>query len=96
MKKLTQKQQQMINNYEYSIMRYGYRGLCDCYKNCSWAKQHAENIILKEMCNNNGYEYTIIGFNSCTFSCAYKYRKNGIEYLVYHTHANKYEIEIGG
>lgn len=92
MKKLTQKQLQMINNYKYAR----YDSLAQCYKNCSWAKEKAENEILREMCNNNGYDYRICGFNSCTFSCAYRYKDNqGYEHLVYHTHINRFDFIVG-
>ena len=92
--KLTQKQQQLLNNYNNAK----YDNLHQAYNNCSYAKIRAWQNILDEMRNNNGYNIRITGFNSCVYSCAYKYQIfNGDEIitkLVYHTHANKYEFII--
>ena len=92
MKKLTQKQLQMINNYKYAR----YDSVDYCYKKPSYYKQMAESKIFDEMYNNNGYDYRICGFNSCTFSCAYRYKDNqGYEHLVYHTHCNRFDFIVG-
>lgn len=92
MKKLTQKQLQMISNYKYA--RYDTIG--QLYKNASCYKWRAENNILNEMQNNNGYDYRVCGGNSCTFSCAYRYKDNdGYEHLVYHTAYNRFDFIVG-
>ena len=87
---MTKRQQQMVNNYNNSNM---YR-LSDLYTTCSFYKTRAEQMILNEMLDNNGYDYKICGGNSCTFSCAYKMVKDNHEILVYHTHCNRYEIVL--
>lgn len=92
MKKLTQKQIQMINNYKNAR----YYTIGELYKNASCYKWRAENDILSEMRNNGGYDYRVCGGNSCTFSCAYRYDdKQGQTHLVYHTHCNRYDFIIG-
>lgn len=92
MKKLTKKQQQMIASYKYA--RYSTIG--ELYKNASCYKWQAENSILREMRENSGYDYRVIGGNSMTFSCAYRYDdKQGQTHLVYHTAYNRYDFVIG-
>lgn len=92
MKKLTKRQIQMINNYKYAR----YYSVDECYEKASYEKQRAENIILNEMYKNKGYNYRICGFNSMTFSCAYRYKdKDCMEHLVYHTAYNKFDFIIG-
>ena len=92
--KLTQKQQNLLNNYNNAK----YDNLRQAYKTCSDAKIISYQNILDEMRKNNGYNMRITGANSCVYSCAYKYQifndDNIITKLVYHTHANKYEFII--
>lgn len=93
MKKLTQKQQQMITNYKYAR----YSSIDECYNNASCFKYRAEQQIKNEMFNKSGYDYRVCGFNCNFFTCAYRYKdENGVEYLVYHTAWNRYEIELQG
>lgn len=92
MKKLTQKQLQMVNNYLSSDMH----SLSDLYKNCSYAKTRAEYLIKFEMKKVCGYGYRVCGGNSMCFTCAYCYdtRENGNinTHLVYHTAYNRYDF----
>ena len=92
MKKLTQKQQQMLNNYNNSDMY----SLQDLYKTCSVAKTRAEYLIKEEMRKIGGYGYKVCGGNSNCFTCAYCYdsRENGNinTHLVYHTAYNRYDF----
>lgn len=105
MKKLTQKQQQMIENYRHALNYYGCRELKDVYKSCSTAKTRAEIFIKNEMQDINkvtnlyASDYTIIGYNSSMFSCAYSvydWQPKATEYtrraIVYHTAYNRYII----
>ena len=105
MKKLTKKQQQMVRNYDRVFEYYGKKELKDVYKSCSVDKTRAEYFIKNEMQNitNVGHllasDYTVIGHNCMTFSCAYtvyafqpktdRYRRRAI---VYHTAYNRYII----
>lgn len=92
MKKLTQKQLQMLRNYENSDMY----SLHDLYKTCSYAKTRAEWLIKAEMRENGGYDYRVCGGNSMCFTCAYRYDdKQGQTHLVYHTAYNRYDFVIG-
>ena len=87
---MTKKQLQMVNNYYNSTMHDIY----DLYDRPSYYKIRAEQMILNEMLDNNGYDYRICGGNSCTFSCAYRMIKGNHEILVYHTAQNRYEIVL--
>lgn len=92
MVKLTKKQQQMLNAYNYSDMH----SLRDLYKSFSNAKARAEYFILEEMKKCCGYGYKVCGGNSMCFTCAYCYdsRENGNinKHLVYHTAYNRYDF----
>ena len=92
MVKLTKKQQQMINAYNYSDMH----SLRDLYKSYSNAKAREEYFILDEMRKIGGYGYKVCGGNSMCFTCAYCYdsRENGNinTHLVYHTAYNRYDF----
>lgn len=93
MKKLTQKEIGMINNYKRAYMS----SISELYKNASSAKWRAENYIIGEMVGKNGYDYRVIGGNSMTFSCGYQYKdKDNMTHLVYHTAYNRYDIMVGG
>lgn len=93
MKKLTQKEIGMINNYKRAYMS----SISELYANASYRKYNAEQNIISEMVSKNGYAYRVIGGNSCTFSCAYQYKdKDNMTHLVYHTAYNRYDIMVGG
>ena len=72
-------------DYMWAVNKYGYRDLCDCYKNPSWAKVRAEREIVEEICNKGGYGYSVISYNISMFTCGYLYRHNGDTYFVIHT-----------
>lgn len=103
MKQLTKKQQQLAQNYFNTLKRYGKRNLRDVYKTFSSAKFLAEQDILQEMKNYNkkasswvACDYTVVGYNSNMFSCAYAIRSiytDIIEAIVYYTPYNKYIIQ---
>lgn len=93
MKKLTQKEIGMINNYKRAYMS----SISELYKNASYRKYNAEIMIINEMDRRNGYDYRVIGGNSMTFSCGYQYKdNNNMTHLVYHTAYNSYDIMVGG
>lgn len=88
---MTKKQQIMLRNYNYANDTTIY----EAYERPSYYKVRAEQRILDEMRNNNGYDYRICGHNSCTFSCAYQYRDDKqLLHLVYHTAYNRYDFVI--
>lgn len=88
--KLNKKQRQLFYNYKNSNMH----SLRDLYIHCSYEKQDAEQDIIREMLDANGYGFKICGGNSCTFSCAYCYDLDGFTHLVYHTYANKHDFIV--
>lgn len=91
MKKLTKKEQEILNRY-YNSRNYS---LGDIYKSYSFEKGRAEAIIKNEMQKKDGWGYKILGANSNTFSCAYCYSNEfGEIVLVYHTAYNKKEFII--
>ena len=103
MKQLTKKQQQLAQNYFNARKSYGERTLNDVYKTFSSAKYWAEQDIFQEMKNYNkkaspwvACDYTVVGYNSMMFSCAYAIRSiytDIIEAIVYYTLYNKYIIQ---
>ena len=89
--RLTEGERHIITMYYYSKATR----LDQVYKNYSVYKTRAEYFILKEMEENSGEDYRIIGHNCNTFSCGYRYKDNeGKEWLRYHTRSNAYNIPI--
>lgn len=90
MRELRGKRAEMvIRNYERRLISSGYDSVYKVYKSCSVYKTRAEYFIINEMHENGGYEYCILGANTCTFSCAYHCG----DWLVYHTRDNVYKIK---
>ena len=105
MKKLTKKQQQMVENYYYALNHYGTRVVRGCYKKPSVYKTRAEYFIKNEMNDLNKNpelycgDYTVISYNTTKFTCGYVvYNLSQIgvvgerRALVIHTHCNRYII----
>lgn len=105
MKKLTNKQQQMVERYYNALNRYGVRDVRDCYKTPSVYKTRAEYFIKNEMNDLNKNpelhcdDYTVTSYNTSKFSCGYVvYNLSQIGFvgerraLVIHTHCNRYII----
>ncbi len=108
MKKLTKKQEQMLENYESMLGRYGLRELNDVYDSYSIYKAQAQAHIKNEMQDINkithlfASDYTITGYNCMMFSCAYTVYDWKVAYkdrltkraIVYHTAYNRYIIPL--
>lgn len=71
-----------------TLAKYGLRYLDDVYTNYSTAKAIAEKNITNLENELNGYNYTIHGANSCTFSCSFETK----EFIYYFTKNNNYII----
>lgn len=92
---MNKKQAEIISNYNYYANTKGYRTIFDAYSKPSSAKINAYYSIKAECDNVNGYGYTVLGASSHFFSCAYKFDdESGITHLIYHTHANRYDIAM--
>lgn len=89
----TKKAQQLIENWERSPW---YRSIWDCYEKPSRAKIDAYYECIEQMRNDNGDGGCITGFNTCTFTFAYKRtnKETGVVQLVYITPYNQYEIDL--
>ena len=59
------------------------KGKRDAYKTC---KEKQEMY--------DGYDFRITGNNRYTFSCAFKYKIDGVEYLYYMTKGGDYDISL--
>ena len=92
MGKMTKKNRGFYNNY----MRAEATRLSDVYGNYSYRKARAEEAILREMDELNGFNPKITGNNSSHFSMAFMYpcTETGEIRLRYHTHANVYDFSI--
>lgn len=55
-------------------------------------KERAENDIIREMVDNNGYCYRIISSNGFMFTCGYMMNTENGTVLVYHTKTKRVEI----
>lgn len=47
------------------------RTIYDCYDNPSRAIEKAEADIISTMLNENGYNYKVLSYNRCIFTCCY-------------------------
>nr|DAT33547.1 MAG TPA: hypothetical protein [Caudoviricetes sp.] len=88
----------LLEYYRRAINTHGYRIVHDCYDKPSAAKDAAENRILNEMIERNGYGYTVTGYNCMRFSCAYLFPhpEDGNLILCYETPAHTYYIDAAG
>ena len=68
--------------------------LDNVYGRYSVYKARAEKMILDEMESVGGYDYRITSHNCSFFSCAYRFVRDGVEYLVYHTASSRAEFPI--
>ena len=83
---MTKKELSMLQNYEWSVSRYGYRTIWQAYGNCSYNKEKAYcNIeseyqddsalfgipMDKEMFEFRKYGLTVVNTNSSFFTMAY-------------------------
>lgn len=87
---MTKKQMELVERYNSAE----HASVWSCYGKPSWNKVGAEREILDEMNANDGWGYRVTSYNTFHFSCAYKYMKDGMETLVYHTSANRWEIPL--
>ena len=88
----------MLEAYRNAVDNYGYRTVHSCYSKPSNAKDDAEKKIWREMRERNGYGYTVTGYNSMTFSCAYlfSHSEDGNLILCYETPYHTYYIDATG
>ena len=70
------------------------RTLDECYSRHSEAKENADFWCRERMVKCDGYDYRICTFNSQMFTCGYRFKKNGVEYLVYETPMHVYKIRL--
>lgn len=88
----------LLESYRRAVKMRGYRQVHDCYSKPSAAKDAAENSIWQEMVDRHGYGYTITGYNSMMFSCAYLFPhpEDGNLILCYETPYHTYYIDAAG
>ena len=96
-KNTTQKGQRILRAYEHAK----YDDIRKAYGKPSSHKIEAFNEIVKEMNDAGGKDMRITGAGSDYFSCAYKVRDgacinngHGFDYIIYHTHVNRYCVEV--
>lgn len=74
-----------MNKYEMdyynAYKRSVWESVRDAYVRPSTAKVSIEKEIISRMEKCNGYDYRIISKNGYFFSCAYRTKENGVEYL---------------
>ena len=83
-------------DYMWAVNKYGYRYLCDCYKNPSGAKMSAERAIENEIYSKDGYGYSVISYNTSIFTCGYLFRKDDELWFAVHTPSYYGEIKVEG
>ena len=86
----TQKAEGMIWSYQ----RATEGDIYEAYTSPSYSKVKAFNDIRREMVECGGYGLRVTGHNSSFFSCAYLKDEDNKTVLVYHTYANKYEMDF--
>lgn len=68
-------------SYYNAYNRSGYHSVREAYARPSTKKVSIEEEIISRMENCHGYDYRIISKNDSFFSCAYRTKENGLEYL---------------
>lgn len=88
----------LMESYHHAIITHGYRTVHSCYGKPSDAKDDAEKKIWRDMRERNGYGYTVTGYNSMVFSCAYLFHhpEGGNPILCYETPSHTYYIDAAG
>lgn len=90
---MTKKEQNLLDNYNYSVNCYGIRYLKDVYKNPSIAKRNAWQYIYNEATRNQGKRLTVVSYNSNFFTAAYYVEMDEAKSILhYHTPYHHYEI----
>lgn len=87
---MNKKQKTLCDNYNHAK----YTSINELYKKPSFYKTRAEHLILKQMLDENGTDYRVIGGNSQVFSCAYRYFDQNNWHLRYFTAYNTYDFII--
>ena len=70
------------------------RTLEECYSSHSRAKENADFWCRARMVECGGYDYRICTFNSQMFTCGYRFKEKGVEYLAYETPMYTYKIRL--
>lgn len=88
----------LLESYRHAVNAFGYRCLRDCYDKPSGAKYAAEFRIVNEMLDRKGYGYTVTGYSTMMFSCAYLFLhpEDGNLILCYETPYHTYYIDAAG
>lgn len=71
-----------------------YRTLNDCYARPSHAKENADFWCRQKMVEYGGFDYRICSYNCQTFTAAFRFKENGVEYLCYMTAYYNYKIRL--
>ena len=66
----------------------------DAYARPSKTMRDAYNKCIKMKVNMDGTDFRITGHSSYTFSCAFRYKVDGVEWLRYITKSNTYDINL--
>lgn len=88
----------LLESYRHAVNTRGYRMVDDCYSRPSAAKEVAEISIWNKMKERNGYGYTVVSYNTSTFTCAYLFERpeDGNMILCYETAYHSYYINAAG
>lgn len=90
--KNTKKAQAFIKAYNNAPL---YRDLRDCYTNYSYNKMHAYEDCMQFVKDFDGYDYTIVSYNTNIFIFAFLFvDDSGNEVLCYITPYNNYVIQL--
>lgn len=81
-------------DYMRAVNKYGYRRICDCYKNPSCAKMRVEREIADEMYSRDGYGYSVISYNTSIFTCGYLFNRDGELRFAVHTPSYYGEMKV--
>lgn len=83
-------------HYVEMYRRAGYRSIYGCYQNPSRAKIAAWGQCIRKCVEMNGYDITVISYNSQVFTAGWYYihPDTGVLMLHVETHANSYDMEM--
>ena len=90
----TSQAKSFYERYMWAVNAYGYRYVCDCYKNPSGAKMRAERAIENEIYSKDGYGYSVISYNTTMFTCGYLFNRDGELWFAVHTPSHYGEMKV--
>lgn len=91
---MTAKEKDFLARYNIAIKYCGYRHIKSCYKWPSKTKLAIWHDIAMQCHELHGTGLTVVSFNVYMFTAAFKYKKDGKEYLRFYSPSCTIDVEV--